>query len=104
MSLLVPAPFEVRQQFLETRVAVFPDICLVFFGQFNRAVISGELQLACAPLASVPGGHDAQGPAGCQVAAFKGQKALPACRDLIVGGRVLAWAGVLASRAAHPSR
>lgn len=46
LSLLVPAPFEIRQQFLGTRVAVFPDLCFVFFGQLIRAVLSGEVQLA----------------------------------------------------------
>lgn len=41
-------PFEVRKPFLWTRVAVFPDLCVVFFRQISKAMISGELQLTCA--------------------------------------------------------
>lgn len=36
------------QQFLETEVAVFPDLCFASWEQVSRAVISGEVQLACA--------------------------------------------------------
>lgn len=74
MSRLVPAPCEVRKQLLWTRVAVLPDPCVVFFGQVSKAVVSGEVQLACAATSICSRWHEASAPASCQGAAFKGQR------------------------------
>lgn len=53
MSLLAPALLEVMKQFLETRVAVFPDLHFVFFEPVSRAVISDKV---CSPLMQLPCG------------------------------------------------